>query len=113
MGAFCVIGQKLNLHKQCSENLHQLACRFHPDQVASIRKLYSKGFEPGLSDSRLCSVIVQVRVDLKRAVVACSDFCSGCRKFSHCHQLTQKITLHDRLRSSQANESVYILDQAK
>ena len=33
---------------------------------------YSKGFEPG-SDSRSCSVIVLVRVVLKRTVVGDSD----------------------------------------
>ena len=35
-------------------------------------ELYSKGFEPG-SDSRSCSVIVRVRVVLKRTVVGDSD----------------------------------------
>ena len=37
-----------------------------------LLSLYSKGFEPG-SDSRSCSVIVRVRVVLKRTVVGDSD----------------------------------------
>ena len=44
------------------------------DRTSGLSQLhfYSKGFEPG-SDSRLCSVIVRVRVVLKRTVVGDSD----------------------------------------
>ena len=39
---------------------------------SAYKLLYSKGFEPG-SDVRSCSVIVRVRVVLKRTVVGDSD----------------------------------------
>ena len=44
-----------------------------PCDINSTREIkHSKGFEPG-SDSRLCRVIVRVRVVLKRTVVGDSD----------------------------------------
>ena len=57
--------------------------------------LYSKGFETG-SDSRSCSVIVRVRVVLKRTVVGDSDWRFDNLSGSH-HQSQVKVLFVSRM----------------